>query len=511
MSAIRPELIAGKIETGWLDQAASKNAPVTKAQINELLWFLQFCSARKGGLVAMVDELIARHPEQFGNEAMLNIGEPKGSGYTLEQCLTVWKEMSEAKQAAFLRAIAPADIDAESYALAKDALMGNENRNPENFSDFCYLIIDGDITAEKAGRNREYNRKEILAGVERFNLAFLRSHYHATARKFLPAYLESVCVDKETMLSGAYYCPGLVKMLFGYMADHATAVRGTIADTEVSRRIFRELEFAWSQNVPVPIIGESRIGKTSPASAWCAMKPGCARLVTVPESNRIRDFIEAHAEAFGIEHSPATSTASLTAKVKYVHQHSGLMVVYDEAAFLVPVNYTRSTPPTRINYVRCQVIDKDLPCAFFATPQSYRQTLEQYSRVTARKMTEWLGRLAPAVILPPDLDKDDMMAIARIHFPDLPQPYLKLIIARAMQSEGYIKNLEFAAKRALFNARQDGRLQPSIEDVELAIKEMMPQAECVADAPQRTARTPITRPQAESLKPADPPRNRSGR
>ncbi len=168
----------------------------------------------------------------------------------------------------------------------------------------------------------------------------------------------------------------------------------------------------------------------------------------------------------------------------YVHQHSGLMVIYDESQFLIPTRYSQSTPPARINFVRCQVIDRGLPCALFATPQSYRQTLDQYVKTTGYRVEQWLGRMAPAEILPSDLDKEDLMAIARLHFPALPASHLKLIIARAMQSEGYIKNLEFAGKRALFIAQENGRTQPSVEDVERAIADMMPVA---AAAPAQTS------------------------
>ena len=71
----------------------------------------------------------------------------------------------------------------------------------------------------------------------------------------------------------------LFNFLFYRMERHAADIATTIAQTEVSKIVFRELEFSISQGVPVPIVGESRIGKTSPAGVWCGMRPGRAKLV----------------------------------------------------------------------------------------------------------------------------------------------------------------------------------------------------------------------------------------
>jgi hypothetical protein len=226
---------------------------------------------------------------------------------------------------------------------------------------------------------------------------------------------------------------------------------------------------------------------------------------------RERDFIAAHADAFGHSYNPSTSTAELKRQVEYIHRHSGLFLVYDEAHYLIPVSYHKATPPRRLNWLRSQVIDRGLGCAFFATPQSYRETLDGYVKKTGYCMEQWLGRLAPAVVLPESLDSADVLAVARQHFPDVPEPYLKLISARAMQSEGYLKNVEICVKRACFLADERGHLKPELADVQEAIAYTMPTArpqEAVAalsDAPPRcspTARAmqPVCRAPAEPVR-----------
>jgi hypothetical protein len=200
-------------------------------------------------------------------------------------------------------------------------------------------------------------------------------------------------------------------------------------------------------------------------------------MVTVPCSNADRDFYAAHAEAFGIEVQPTMTTARLKAAVEFVHRQSGLLMVYDEAHFLVPQNYSKGTAPRRLNWVRCEVIERGLGCAFFATPQSYKHTLADYVKHTGWNSDQWLGRLAPPVLLPEELGREDLLAVARIHFPEFPEAFLKLIAGYAMTSAGFLKSMDLVAKyaRHVASKRESQRIEQA--DVELALREMMPGTE----------------------------------
>ncbi len=262
--------------------------------------------------------------------------------------------------------------------------------------------------------------------------------------------------------------------LFKLMAHHAETAKAALADTKVSKLIFKELDLALRHKVPVPIIGDSRFGKTKAVSVWCDMHPGLARVVTVPDSNREWDFLAAHADAFGIDYSARTTLQRLKRAVQWVVEHSGLFICYDEAHYLVPVNYSLGTAPKRINWVRHHVIDKGIGCAFFATPQSLNQTLEKYAAKTKYNMEQWLGRLAPPVILADYYDRDELMAVAKVHFPEFPEKLLALVCARAMQSEAYLKGMEFAARYASALALDRRHRMPTVQDVDEAIERMMP-------------------------------------
>ncbi len=189
--------------------------------------------------------------------------------------------------------------------------------------------------------------------------------------------------------------------------------------------------------------------------------------------------LAAHADAFGIEYNDRTPISRLKRAVQWVVQNSGLFICYDEAHFLIPVSYFKDTPPKRINWVRCQVIDKGVGCAFFATPQSLNQTLEKYAAKTKYNLEQWIGRLAPPVVLADYYDRDELMAVAAIHFPAFPEKLLALICSRAMQSEGYLKSMEFTARYASALASDRGHRTPTMQDVDESIQRMMPhKAQC---------------------------------
>jgi len=174
----------------------------------------------------------------------------------------------------------------------------------------------------------------------------------------------------------------------------------------------------------------------------------------------------------------------------------------------VPVSYDKATPPKRLNWIRSQVIDRGMGCAFFATPQSYRETLAAYVKKTGYCMEQWRGRMPPPIVLPCDLEDADVMAVARIHFPDLTDPYLKLIAGRATQTESYFKNIELCVKRARFLAGERGHRSLLLDDIKEAIEYTMPAALTPSGRAAEATAKPATKPAGKAAaKTMQPVRN----
>jgi len=462
MTPIRPDLLAGKLEAarnGEPEASAFAQQLADTPRLAEALWFLEWAFRQPGGGPRFVDKLIEACPARFQTKSMQAAGPPRNGRYTLAQCWKAWEDFEQRDS----------EWRLYNYSLDADKSAPKPVADKLSFEEWLPFHFEDGLLPKAVEHD-----PEVRKGVDRFNWPFLRELCLAAAQNKLPRLLSDWCEEKSMACGGPWYCPDLLPTLFDFMDRHAAEAARQLAETEVTKIVFRELEFARSQKVPVPIIGASRFGKTTAVSVWCEMRPGLARLVTVPDSNRERDFYAAHADPFGLQYNPSTSTAELKRTVEYVHRNSGLFLVYDEAHFLVPTSYHKATPPRRLNWIRCQVIDRGLGCAFFATPQSYRETLAAYVKKTGYCMEQWLGRLAPPVVLPESLPAVDVQAVARKHFPDVPDPYLKLISARALQSEGYLKNMELTVKRARFLASERRHKSPTLEDVKDAIADMMP-------------------------------------
>jgi hypothetical protein len=273
----------------------------------------------------------------------------------------------------------------------------------------------------------------------------------------LAEYLASWCgaVPNGYIYGGdfAARCPGFLEALGAFMDAYAQAEIAKTADTALRRKVFGELDFARMECVPVPLVADTRHGKTTAAETYCKAWPGRARLVTVPASNRERDLLRAHAEAFGLDFTPSTPTPHLKEWVEFTLRNTGLFLLYDESHYLIPINYDRGTPPRRLEWVRTEVIDRGIPCAFLATPQSSDETLKRYAEKTKYCLGQWLGRIAPPVVLSDEPSDADYVAVARLHFPDFSGCVIDELCDVAAQKQCGFKWLEQVGRRARHEAR----------------------------------------------------------
>jgi hypothetical protein len=449
MIPIRPDILAAKLQAiRNLEELTLADQVAENPRLVELLWFIQAVSMRPGGLEKFVEESVGRYPERVNGQDPSDLVPPLDGSCASQECLELWKKER-------------ADLDTFGEPACE-------------FGEWFDANLDENTTTDMLRGDFGYDSNQIQLGVRKFTVAYFADKRRSVQRALLPGYLRAMCEDRSVPFKGPWYFPELTEALLACMEAHAQDEAKALASTEVTRTILGELEFARAQRVPVLIIGDSRFGKTKTVATWCEMHPGRARLITVPDSNNMRDFLAAHADAFGFSYTDKTSAADLKRAVEFIYRHSGLFCVYDEAQFLIPTNYSAATAPRRLNWVRCQVIDRGLGCAFFATSQSYKQTFDSFAKKTGYRMEQWLGRIAPPVVLPSELGWDELLAVARVHFPDLDPDYGELIASRAMQSEGYLKSFEQTAKYALHLAQQAGRPSPTLEDIQQAIGRMMP-------------------------------------
>jgi hypothetical protein len=461
-SAISPLAIAQKLAAAHnLTEPVFAEKIRKEPRLVELLWFLQWTSTQPGGLDKFAQDVIAECAPQFGPPFVHDESAPLSS----EQRKKVWEALPTHEKEKI--------INLDSWVDACDYRQLHERCWP--------LYGDGHLYPAPIGSKEQarFDAAFLKIPRQKFQKAFIDA-----AKNDLPASLRSICGGPVACMDTVpWYCDNLIDVLFEAMAAHAASAELRLARTEVVSLAFDRLDYAWQKKVLVKIEGDARTGKSEAIKAWCAMYPGRARLVATPSSNSLRDLILAIAEAIGLPFTPNVDTCDLKDRVQFIIRHSGLFLIFDEAHFLLPTSYGRNTNPARLDYVRTEIVDKDLPVALICTPQAFKHSVERFQKWTGYNFAQFLGRIMLNVTLPNELGEADLLAVTKIQGPDIPEKFHRFIVARAMQSEGYLKAIEAVCSRASYIASREGHCAVTLADVELAASEVMP----AAPAPARPA------------------------
>jgi DNA transposition AAA+ family ATPase len=453
IDGIKPELCAAKLaairnfEYPELQEAFQK-AP----RMREALWFIQWASWQPGGLAQLTVDLVACCPHRLGSKTMRACGSKPV--YTRPELAAIIRELS----------YPISSIDDWFEDLSDGA--PSDSVKPASFLD-----------EDEAGFQKE------PAKVKRAVDAFLKEHspsklmewVRARALNEIPGLLARFCNEPGASIYSPRYFDGLLDAVYETMAAHAQERSKRLAMTAVACSVFDGLEFAYANSALVSITGDSRFGKTESIKTWCEMYPGRARLASVPCSNSDRDLWRAILESYGEACVYTTTATQLRERVEHIVSQGHLMIVLDEAHFLIPQRYSETTPPMRLNWIRTQISDRKCPCVLVHTPQAYRRAADKFVRKTGFTFEQFVGRVSRTINLPGDLGFEDLSAVVRIHFPDLEPAQVKYIVGTAMASETYVKTIENVAMLASWLARRDGRDRVDLNDVDQALSEIVPQ------------------------------------
>lgn len=429
---VRPERLADKLRAVRnFEESVISDAVEKQPRIPEMLWFIQWKSMQPGGLSRFAEELIQSFPDRIGTETLIKVG---NRALTLKDKRTIYEEIPNA---------GGAGSDADDLLSDGPDILSEIKRD-------CQLQIE----------LKQWDRERFCA------------HCRAAAGLYLAEHVFKMCDADGARIEGTWYFPDLVESILDFMDQHRERTLKRIAMTAVTDKVFDALDYAKAEQSMVVIEGDSRFGKTESVRAWCESRPGLARLVNVPSSNTVDDLLRRVADAFGIRHTYSTSKNELKSKVEFVIRHAGIFLVADEGSFLLPQTYHRTTAPARMNWVRTEIVDQGLPFAMVVTPQSFKVEIQKFVRKTGYVMEQFMGRKL-TITLPAELDEKDLVAVARIHFPEMGNDYLGYVAAQAMLSENYLKAVELISKRARYFASRANR-KVTLKDLDQAIGEVIP-------------------------------------
>lgn len=497
---ISAEVLAEKLEN-----IANFEAPelleeiTTQPRLVELLWFLQFVSQPNnyaGGLCKFCDDFINEAAEEIGTSEMLLADHART--YTLAQLTGIYHELSATAQTALkgstaegrtLSRLLKEDEQQEdcSYGLV-DLLTDDERAESAVRFGRAMLRAENDQAVRRAAQ--PVTKREQAAMLAEFTPAKLRAICVDVAREKLAYYFKRLCeepsvtfrrrgsrswTDKETRTP--WYFPNVADALLAFIDHRKEQLAARIAETEVTKLVFEWMSVAQGTGRGVLIEGNSRFGKTEAIRVWCDMNPGVARLVNTPATNAVGDLLREVARALGVDSAPDRRGYDLRARIDYVLRFAKLLICFDESSFLLPGSYSKNTAPARLNWVRRSLMDRDIPVVFVHTPQSNLPPKKRFVKATGYTMEQFDERILMTVNLPATLCEDDLLAVARIHFPDLQEVHLKHVVSKVSATErNYVSDIEKIATLANYKAKTAGRSLPVLADINAAIANVLPAA-----------------------------------
>lgn len=488
LAAIDPLRIASRIAAARYGEDSELGAEIEKEpRIVEAMYFLAWVSNPEnfpGGLRKFAADLIEDSRDLIGPLDMGPIANPKSSSD---------------ERAEWVRNL-PHSVES-ALGVEEDSIdFGLSIGDLRDDATFCERRAAArEREAREAAERRAAVEKRTHA-LRALTPASIRDACADHAAGVLPSYLADVCEKKGRSLvrvdalsrygsdGGAPPSfPRIATALFRFMDRWRERRQAKIAETVVTREVFKWLDKCAATTFPVRIEGNSRYGKTEAVQTWCAMQPGRARLVDTPSAGAEGDLLRAVARALGMVVTHRRRSPELRRDIEFILRHSQITIVFDESQWLLPSNITRNTEPQRLNWVRRSIVDAGIAAAFISTPQSYRDAQRRLVRVTGYAMEQWNERLLKTVRLPDEVPHEDLLAIARVHLAGLSSDYLEYVVSLVAATErNYVSDIAKIARLAREYARDNGRETIKLADIKAAIGDVLPAVErpAASETPQ---------------------------
>ena len=461
---IRPETVARKLAAIYNYEHPKLLSEVqANPKLTELLWFVQYMSLQPGGLAKFAADLMEQMPERFGTDTMRKAF---GREYTVIERALVWNELP-GKHTPSIK------IGDDDYGALGNLITGLTAKDLEGYESGEQRRVKAAFKGLDAARFRSVVSKAVESDIPQF----LREVCNQPGKPFTPRVVPVYRghLEEDDFYPETWYLSDVWQTIADFMQRRAERVQSRIAMTEVALKTFDALDYALAAKAMVRIEGDSRFGKTEAAKAWCEMRPGLARHMSVPCSNSVGDLIHRVAEALGMDVSYGSRPQGLKQRIEYALKHSGLFIVADEAHFLIPQNYSIGTAAARLNWVRTEIVDRGLPLALVVTPQSFLPALTRFAKRSGYTTEQFFGRNFRTVLLPDALSESDMVAVAKIHAPEFDEDYLPLVANLATVSENYLQAVEAIIGLARHLASRAKHKEVSLADIEAAASEVIPQ------------------------------------
>lgn len=358
---------------------AAKASSLTNARQRSLLYFLQAMSLRPGGLPELVNSVLEMFPDRIGSRTMHKLGT---SGiYTGEQLDRVREEIE-----------------------------------PEIFYD--ELTFRGNTFVDDDG----VERKPTKALASPKNAEPAEKYVQLCSQRALAEmgnFIIELCINPrieftasgDSLSASVPYFKDIVGALFEFQARYAEHAAVGLAQTEITQRVAATMREALRHSDRIYTIeGKEGIGKSKAAKTWCEQNAGVARYVSLSGASNKTAIFRSIAKALGLGASHAKKSTELQQRIEDMLQRSKLMLVIDEAGYLVPQSQRFYSRPEMLDWTYTALANFSVPSVLIVTPVFAKRVS------MAEEQTVWnarqFRRRCKYRVLPQALSREDLGRVA---------------------------------------------------------------------------------------------------
>lgn len=405
---------------------AKRIAIVKNRATREVLWWLQWLSLTPGALQELSNELFATFPERIGTPTFRKLRNAGDRILRRAELETLEKEFGYYVASARYFSAAIGGVGREDFHWADgDEIISNR------ISDFEKRVHDAFL--------------ELRDTLVRF------------------------CLDpQEDIAKGVWYFEDLLGALTILRERFVATARTRLADTAITRTINETLDFWYSRKRMVLIEGVAGIGRSETTKAWRDAHAGMVRYVEVPSSSDDRSFFASIARQLGVACGVSFKAQQIKVRIEEMLAGSELYLALDESQYLWGQAMRPRKTPDRLLWIK-STFDAGTPIALIAHTD-FSKWQKHFVDRTLWTDEQFERRVNRRIVLPTEHSKEDMLKIARAHFPAGDSRSWKLLAAYGLgtekkQASGIVEALESARYRA----EQAGRAEPGFADIEAVL------------------------------------------
>lgn len=351
--------------------------------------------------------------------------------------------------------------------------------------------IPGTAVAAKAQLHTDARERSLLFFLQALSLKegglrsvarVLLKSLPSLTEESLTKFLVELCINPKVEFSDGAALDRVIDALRDFRTDYEAKVQSNFVLTTIGREIFETLDHALVIGKMVVIEGESGIGKTTAAQAWCAAHQGQVRFISLSGITHKTGFFRKLAGAIGLA-AAKSKAIDMQVRVEEFFRKTRLMLVIDEAHYLWPQFQRSYSSPELIDWVNTALVNYDVPVALICTDQfaKLKARVEKQTGWTSEQLEHRVKRYKKLSRTP---TKEDLEAVAakllssrwnphdqqwNVSGPKPHRDFIRMVVGYALTCKMRLPAVASTVEEARYQARKHGRSNVLATDIRTAL------------------------------------------